>query len=298
MAKDNVPVMYLEICDQGDSGFIMDGTENSSNPHQLRTPTVSWIPTEGITVYVDKDGIRRHKNIRHIKNCESIDPQEQEKMGFKPNRMNDKIPFDLAFANVKREGSTVGTFDYLKAATYFLNNELRPDSSTPLYREIKINERAVDVVDEDELLTTAKSKVYALRVNTGKEKQYRYDEDKINAYCRLLNVWDESPETKIVLLLAKASQSPYEFLQTITKAEQTVITEISHALQLGMIMFEGNTAQYTNENEVITTFGVGKMSEVKKIEALATYFQTPEGNNALTKFRTNLEVAKEKELSK
>lgn len=301
MAKETVPVKFFEIVEQGDSGFYLDNTKGTQHEHQLRTPTVSWIPTEGIEAYMDKDNdgnnIKRHRPIKHIKGCEIIYPLEQEKAGFKPNRMNDKIPMDNGFATVKREGSTVGTFDYLIKATYFADNPLRPDSATPLYREIKVDERAMELVDNDELLTVAKSKVYALRLNTGAANKYKYDESKIDSYCRLLNVWDETPERKLVLLLSKATHNPKEFLDIVVKAEQTVITEVSHALQLGVIMFDKNVAQYAKESKVITPLGTGNMSEAKKIEALANYLQTPEGTNDLTELRAKTEIEKELQFS-
>ena len=298
MTKDKVPVLYLEVFEQGDSGFYLDGTRGTQYEQQLHAPTVSWIPTEGISVEVDDKGVRRNKRIRHIKGCEILDPIEQEKNGWKPNRNNDKIPLDNGFISVPREGATIGTYDYLKQATYFFDNPLRPDSATPIYREVKIDERAVELVDEDELVTVAKSKIYALRLTTGnKENPYNYNEDKINAYCQLLNIWEETPQRKVFLLLEKAKSDPRSFLNIITKAEQTVITEISHALQLNVIKFEGNTAQYNKENKVIATLGTAKMSNDKKVEALASFLQTPEGNGALTELRTNLEIEKENQFS-
>ena len=294
VGKDGVPVIYLELVNQGSAGFIQDGTKGKPYQQGLHAPTIEWIPETGVAVELI-DGIKQHKRMRHIKGCNTLDPVEQEKTGWKPNRLNDKIPFDNAFATIRREGSTIATYDYLTKATYFADNPLRPTSATKLYREIKIDERAEKLVDDDELLTVAKSKVYSLRLNTGKDKPYKYDEDKINSYCQLLNVWDETPERKLILLLSKATQNPNEFLQTIVKAEQTVITEVTHALQLGVIMFEKNTAQYTKESKIITNVGTGNMSEVKKIEALANYLQTPEGNNELTELRTNLEVEKERQ---
>src|SRR5258706_11131699 len=92
------------------------------------------------------------------------------------------------FDTIFREGGTISTYDYLKAATYFLNNPLRPRTATALYKEIKINERAVTLIDDDELQTAAKVKVYALRINTGEKGKYKYDADKISSYCRLLNI--------------------------------------------------------------------------------------------------------------
>ena len=290
IGKDGVSTIFLELVNQGNSGWIQDETRGKPYEQSLHAPTIEWIPATGVIVY-EKDGIKQHKRARHIKGCNLLDPVEQEKAGWKPNKKNDKIPFAMAFATVRREGSTLITYDYLTSATYFEDNPLRPSTATALYREIKIDERAVNLIDEDELLTVAKSKVFALRLNIG--KGYKYDEDKINSYCKLLNIFAETPEQQLVVIMDKARSNPKSFLDIVVQAEQTVITEISHAMQLGVIMFDKNTAQYTKESKVITNVGNGNMSENKKIEALSNYLQTPEGNNALTELRTNLEIAKE-----
>ena len=99
-------------------------------------------------------------------------------------------------------------------------------------------------------------------------------------------------------MLNKAITAPKQFLEIIVKAEQTVIVDVSHALQLGVIMFDGNVAQYSKESKIIRSLGKGNMSSDKKIEALATYLQTEEGNNDLTELRAKVEVEKENQFSK
>lgn len=291
--KNGIEIMFLEVYDQSDSGFVQDGTERTPYENRLNKTTVTWVPTEGQEPFMDGN-VKRFKKIRHIKASENIYPLEQEKSGYFPNRTTDKIPIDNGFITIKREGSTIGTFDYLKAATYFFDNPLRPESATPIYKEIKVNENAVALIDEDELLTAAKSKVYALRISRG-NRNYEYNTDKINSYCNLLNVFAETPEQQLVLLINKAVTNPREFLNIIVKAEQTVITEIAHALQLNVILFDKNTAQYAKESKVINTVGTGNMSQERKIDALASWLQTPEGNSALTELRANLELAKEEQ---
>ncbi|MEO7048940.1 MAG: hypothetical protein ABI091_26795 [Ferruginibacter sp.] len=301
MAKDKVDILYLELVGQGESGFYVEGTQNTPYAQTLTAPTITWIPTDGIEVYLDKDAngkeYKRQRPIRHIKNCENIYPIDQEKMGFKPNRMNDKIPIEHNYAAIPREGNTIQTYDYLTKSTYFLDNPLRPDNIPALFKQIKVNEKAVELLDDDELLTKAKIKVYSLRVNIG-AKEYRYDEEKIKSYAKLLNVTADTPEQMLIVILQRAIQNPKAFLELIVKAENTVLTEVTHALHYNVIMFEGNTAQYTEESKLITNFGAGKFSDSRKIEALANYFQTSEGNNALTELRAKLELAKEKDFQK
>lgn len=299
MPKSKVEILYLELCRTGESGCFEDGTQGTPYTKQLVSPTIEWIPTESVEAFLDEEGITRNREIRHIRNSSTLYPEEQKIRGFKPNRMNDKIIIENNFASIPREGATTITFDYLTKSVFFLDNPLRPKNLPALYKKIKVDERAVELLDEDELLTKAKSKVYSLRLNTGVGlKDYKYDEEKINSYCSLLNITDETPERRLVLLIDKATRNPRAFLELVVKAENTITTDVSHALHYNVIMFEGNTAQYTEESKLITVLGSGKMSEAKKVEILSNYLQTNEGTNALTEIRAKTELAKEKEFQK
>lgn len=300
VVRKKAPVLYLELVDQGRSGMIKDGTAGTRYEQELNVPTISWIPTEGIQVYVDKeDGLVKNKRVRHIAGCETIDMEQQAKQGFIPNKMNDKIPFKMGFATITGEGATLSAYNYLSSVTYYEDNPLRPETATAMYRQIKVDERAVQLLNSDELVTKAKSKVYALRDNTGGKDLYTYDDSKIDAYCRLLGLWDETSERRLVLLLHKASTEPKAFLDLVVTSENTLVTEITQAMDLGVIMFEGNTAQYTKESKVIQALGgKGNTKLDKKVEALSSYLQSPEGNAALTELRAKVEVEKENQFQK
>lgn len=300
VVRKKAPVLYLELVDQGRSGMIKDGTANTRYEQELRTPTISWIPTEGIEPFIDKeDGLLKFKPVRHIAGCDTRDIQEQNKRGIVPNKMNDKIPFKMGFATVTGEGSTLSVYDYLKNVTFNEDNPLRPETATAMFREVKVDERAVQLLSNDELVTKAKSKVYALRDNTGGKDLYTYDDAKIDSYCRLLGLWDETSERRLVLLLHKASTEPKAFLDLVVTSENTLVTEITQAMDLGVIMFEGNTAQYTKESKVIIALGgKGNTKIDKKVEALSSYLQSPEGNAALTELRAKVEVEKENQFQK
>ena len=188
--------------------------------------------------------------------------------------------------------------DLLGQVFYNQDAPNRPESATPIYREVKLDKKAETLLDEDELITQAKSLIYELRMNTGDKKiPYRYNLDRINSICRLVNVWDETPERKLILLIQKANQSPKDFLETVLKAEQTVITEVSHAMELNVIMFDGNTSQYTEGNKIIKHLGNDKLKPNQKAEQLASWLTTEEGNADLTELRAKIEVAKAKLLS-
>lgn len=294
MAKtaEKPPIKYYEIVDRKGSGFIMNGTEGTQFQQELSAPSVQWISATGKAH--DPNNKHGFVDIRWISGCNFIDPQEQERQGYKPNRFEDKIPMESGYAAIERSGNTVGLYDYYERVFYNTDVEGRPATAAARFREVKINKKAELLLDEDEMLTQAKALVYELRLNTGnKETPYRYNEDRINAICRLVNVWDESNETKLVKLIKVATQNPKEFIETVLKAEQTVITEVSHALELKVIMFDGNTAQYCNENKIIHSLGSGNMKPDVKIERLAAWLSTSEGNESLTELRAKIELAKE-----
>lgn len=296
--QEKLQIKYYEILDRKNSGFIMDGTERTPYQQELTAPTIQWIPNTGRTaIYKEgKDGkITKHfVEIRYLSGCDSIIPQEQIEQGFSPKRFEDKIPMENGFVTVVREGDTIGLYDFLEKVFYNADNPDRPDTATPRYRELKLDKKAEELIEEDEMETQAKMLVYELRKATGDKKTpYKYNTDRIDALCRLFNIYDETPERKLILLLQNAKMNPEKFIKMVTKAEQTVITEITHALEMKLIKFDGNTAQYVDENKIIAILGEGKMKEPEKIEKFGSWLATNEGSNALTELRAKLEYAKE-----
>lgn len=297
--KSSVPVKYYEIVERKPSGFIMDGTAGTAFQQELTAPSIQWISAQGKACMKDEKGIKHFIEVRYLNGCDSIIPSEQEKLGFSPKRLMDKIPMENGFMTVYREGNTIGLYDYLEKVFFNFDNPDRPDTADARYREVKMDKKAEALLDEDELATRAKSIVYSLRKNTGNSKTpYQYEEDRIDAICRLVNVWDESNETKLVKLLKVAMQSPKEFIEIVEKSEQTVITDISHAIDLGVIRFDGNTAQYCEGDKVIRSVGTGNMRPDVKIEKLAAWLMIPEGAATLTEIRAKNDLAKQKLLEK
>lgn len=301
--KSNTPTKYYEISDKSKSGFIMDGTEGTQYQQELNAPSVQWIDSRGKTAVRSKDEKGRETvhfvEIRYISGCDSIIPEEQDKRGFKPNRFEDKIPMQSGFMTVKREGNSIGLYDYLERVFYNLDANDRPNTASGRFREVKVAEKARNLLDYDEKVTQAKMVVYELRESTGnKEKPYRYNIDRINALCRLVGVWDEEPETRLVKLLGIATNDAENFLNIVEKAEQTIMIEISHALELKVISFEGNNVKFVETGRNIYNLGDEKIkSEDLKIEKLTDFLGTEEGNPALTEMRAKLEIAKEKSLN-
>jgi hypothetical protein len=293
--KEKVPVKYYELVDKKNSGFIMNGTEGTPYQQELMGPSIQWISSTGRTCEIDEKGIKHYIDIRYISGCDSIYPEKQKERGFSPNRFEDKIPFENNFTTVVREGNGIAQYDYLEKAFWNQDNPDRPATATPRYREVKLDKKAEVLLDEDEMQTHAKMLIYELRQTTGDKKvPFKYNTDRINSICRLVNVWDETPERQLMLLLSKAMQNPKEFLEVVTRSEQTLITEVSHAIELKVIRFDGNTVQSVDENKIYVSLGNEKIKEKDKIEKFASWLATYEGTNSLTELRAKVELAKEK----
>jgi len=126
-----------------------------------------------------------------------------------------------------------------------------------------------------------------------------YDEDKMNTVIELLSlpVPVDSPSGKLSAILSAAKSNPTEFMRYVTKLEESAITEITNALELGVIQFKGNVLQYTEKDEVIHNFGTGSFKKEKLIEFAANFLTSPDNKDAYKKFQIQLEVAEEKQLT-
>lgn len=301
MAETKAPVLFIELVDRKNSGFVLNGTENTANHTELSVPNILWIPNRGyrcVTTNEEVGGktieVRNNQEIRWVKNENEIVIEKQNQRGVIPNRYEDKIPVDKGYATVVREGATIGLYDYLKDVYFNESNPDRPETADAIFREVKLDERAEGFAEEDEMLADAIKMVTALRIKTGKDS-YKYNENKINAYCQCLNVFGETPAIKIHALMAIAKGRPDIFINTIRKFDNQANIEIAHALELSVIKLDGNAVQSVEENKVYFTFD-GETKKDQKIKRFADFLNTPEGAGILTELRAKVELAKEKNL--
>lgn len=302
---EKAPVLFIELVDQGNSGFIQDGTENTPTPNQLRAPSVRFIPNEGfrrglrIDIVNGKEKkVYYNEKIRYIKNEEVISVSEQKRLGIEPSPLatEDKIAIEKGYATIVREGASVGLYDFILDAYYNGSNPNRSEKATELYRVVELDKKA-EAFNEDELVAADAVKyVGTLYTKLGPGKGYQYDEDKINAVCEMLAVVAMTPATRIQALMSLAKQRPEWFLDKVTKLEQVTITEIMHALELNVIRFNGNTAEYVEKDKILKNLGAGKYSHDTKITRLGDFLRTSEGHEAYMELKAEIQVAMEKHL--
>jgi hypothetical protein len=297
--KDAPEVMFIELCDLKSSGFIQDGTENTSNPIEIKYPSVKFIPNVGYRRGVKKE-IRGGKEvetfyneqIRFIRNETEISVQRQKELGIEPSPKMDKIIIEKGVAVVERDANNIGLYDFLHDVYYNKSVPNRSQKATAIFQIIEKDERAEEDLDYDTALADAMVYLTKLSQKVG-DKLYKYDEDKIDGLCSLFTVFSDTPATKLRSLIAFAKTTPLRFMQAVTLWEQITETEITQALNLNVIGFDANVALYKNKDKVIKSLGVEKMKQAEKISKLADWFKTSDGNEAYTEFRVELEAAKQ-----
>ena len=297
--KVKAPILFIELVDQANSGFVLDGTRGTPNETQLRAPGIRFIPNEGyrrghrIDIVNGKEKeVFFNEKIRYIKNEEIIVVSEQKRLGIEPSPLarEDKIPIEKGFATIVREGSSIGLYDFIFDSYYNDSNPHRSEKATALYRIVELDKQN-ERINEDELVAADAVKVVgSLYQKTGKNA-YVYHEEKIDAICEMLAIVAETYASKIRALMSLAKQQPDWFLDKVTKLEQTTITLITHALELNVLRFNNNTAEYVTKDKVVKSLGAGKLSHDQKIMRLGDFLRTAEGHEAHMELQAEVEVA-------
>lgn len=293
--REKAPVMFVELYDMRDSGFVRDGTEGTKHEQKLTSSSKFIVPTSSYKAYRDKDGVLRHQPIQWISGCDEILVTKQRELGLEKNLKKDKIIIEHGYESIAREGKDIGYYDYMMECFYNFSNPNRSEGATPLFKVVDLTKIEEEINERDMLENEAVGMVYTLQVKKGGE--YIYQEERINALCELFNVTAERMPSKITALAGMAKLYSKDFLDKIAKFEQASGSLVTHALQLNVIKFEGNTAIYIAKDKIIKDFGVGTMKKDEKIEALATFLRTKDGHEANLELNAEVEVAKEKQLS-
>lgn len=311
---EKIPVIFIEITDQMDSGFILDGTEGTPNEVQLRSASVTTIPSigyrKGVKARLGHDGKPMLKDgqpvmqeynelIRFIRNETEISVQRQKELGIEPNNKNDKIVIEKGSVTVARDAGNIGLFDYLVESFYNASNKKRSNKATALYKIVEKDKEDEESIELAFIIKDATEYVSKLRMKVGKKDgkdTYKYNEEKINGICDLLHVWAESYPGKIKGILEFAKNKPKDFMEEVTRWEQMTETEVSHMVQLGVIIFDKNVVQSKTKEKVYKSLGTENLSKEQKIERFADYLRTSEGKDAYGELKAELEAAKEKAL--
>jgi hypothetical protein len=273
------------------SGFIRKGTERDAVPDEIKYPKWRGIVNRSVMYeYSEEHKAEIPVKTRYISGVPIIKEEDQVKRGFIPNYKEDLIGFINGYMTVTNYGSHVGLYSFMMNHARNESNPNRPKDQKfkPLFRQLKLDEKAKETFNLDFAIGEALMYVKGLTSKQGSE--YVFAEERIDLLCRELGVAAEHYSEKITALNAFAKTMPIQFLDKAKKSEQTVLVEIEHAIKLKVIAFEGNTAMYVKNPEKIKAF-TGNMGEEKKMTALGAWFKSVDGKDAYEKFKVELQAA-------
>lgn len=302
--KEEKPrVLYIELYDRRPSGFVLDGTRGTENHQELDAPTARFIPNFGYrkgtkdeVVNGKKVKIAYNEPIRYIKEQTEISVIKQQLLGITRSRAGKEDLIEVKRGNfsVVREGSYIGLYDYLLEAFYNASNPHRSAGADKIYKVIEMGKEEEELNEYD--IAMADALQFVARFYKKTKQGYQYNEEKINAMCELFTVFGETMAGKVTALNALAKADPAAFMKRAELFEQINVTHVTHALQLNVISFKGNVAEYVGKEKVIVNLGSEKLTHEQKIERLADFLQTPELRGAYEELQLEIEIAKENQL--
>jgi hypothetical protein len=300
--KDKAPTLFIELCDQRDSGWRMDSSSGDYNPQgqKITSPSAEFIPSRGFRLVKGVNGEGKeewyNEEIRYIKNQRILSVLEQKQKDIRPshNKLEDKIIVKGGNMSVTREGAFIGLYDYIKEVFYNLSNPDRPESAKALFKVVEVGKVEEELNEIDIIQSDAVQYIKGLFYKQG--GKFIYDEPKINALCNMFLIHAESASGKVSGLMGYAKRDPKAFLDKSLRFEQTIVTELAQAIEMGVVKFEGNTLQYCNKEKVVLDLGRGNLKHETKITKAAEMLGTEEYKEAYVEMQIELESAVEKQL--
>lgn len=322
------PTLKISLCDQKGSGFFREDTIGTPNPIEKTCPGSFFLPTRGGEsiryVSIDENRKRKvipredalrmlqnkeagHENIipekyevAYIKGCPEISVQWQKENNWQPSvdPHSDVIMIEDGYAEFEYSNDPV---KYRYVLELMWNRDLphRIEKVQPMYYVVKEAEAKHESVEFifDKADALAEWQKLVIKGTGGKPNTY--NEEKINAYCGLLGVSGSNTAGKLLSLHEKLLADPSGFVTKIKAYSEEVITDISHALDLKLLKFEGNNAIFFDNGsgnaKSIELPGTG--SKGSKMEKLGVILRSAEFKELYVMLKNQIQLSKEKNLN-
>lgn len=245
MSTKKYPTLLLHLTGLENSEYALKGTEKSDSPQWLAAPNALFIPLTSVVKQKDNT----FKKIRHIRSASSIFVDEQEKQGVKPNPLEDAIIVTGQALSIDRAGRDVNAYDYLLACEYNLSNENRPADARALFEIIDTEAKAEKGIDTILLVSESQAILNELVRKVGDE--YRYEEEKIDYFCKLFDIVEEGYATKFQKLALYVAHNPKVFLDTVRDSKDKVRQLVIGAEKFEVINFSAKGVSLNSTGAVI-----------------------------------------------
>lgn len=291
-SKDPIkyPTLILELTDRRASSYIMKGTEGTENEDRLDTSS-QFMLYNGDVAYANG----KAKKIRWIRGFDSPFLEDQTAAEIEYNPQRDVIVFEMGRFSCRREGETIGLYDYLKLHNGNITNENRREEAEPIFREINTavdaEERIFDLADESK----ATSFLATLQTRKGKVGSYTYEykSDKIAWLCKLFNISSDSDAERLEALVIRARFDPVTFNDIREDVSSDVKVQISIAKDAGIIIIGNGAASFQDDGKVICRFKAKKDKDI--IDEIAEFLMSSAGEVDKSILHTKLEHFQDKD---
>lgn len=273
---EEYPELFLRLTNTQDTSWTLEGTEKDRNPARLSAPGLYRIPSVSKYKVPNENGKGfRFQKIRYIAACDSIDPEFQDKNKYVPNVEADNIWFENGILRVRREGSTIGLYDYLMKYEGNANNPDRPDEAGVDFEVIIESVIAAN----NNLAYDVKSDAFALlrEIRTREGDEFVYDEAKLQLMAVLFNLTHlETPEEQFNELYYLADTRPELLVNSFANSKKALFANIKQAEDMGVLAFESDRAYFPDTKVTVLTYK-GKVAKNSQAAKLADFFLTAEG---------------------
>ena len=173
---------------------------------------------------------------RHIRTEKSpIVSKQNANAQFVPKR--DDIYLINGFAIFDVTDATC-TLEFMRNYPKNWDNLSEDNKAEAVFKEIDAEKEGIDALKNDELITAAKKFVYELRTKKD-DDSYSYNESKIAFMLKLFNM-DATMvgSSALAALIQEATQSPVDFIYTVTQAWGDLEAKLTTAVNLKIITYD------------------------------------------------------------
>lgn len=274
LIAEESPILTIRLVNQQESSWILEGTENSADPIKMAFPSLYRIVPHCKVAYKDDKGVLRHKQIRHIAGCDSIDPKWQDENGYVPDPQMDNIWVANGVAVFERSGESIGTYDYLKQYQGNISAKDRPKDAADEFEEVNDVELAEQIiVDFREQFDAMNILNSLMRYENG---AYEYDEESIDQICSVLNIKVKSPAEKVAVLTTICATNPKLVTDSIANQSKKVIHDVRKAETLQTITFSDDKVVFNETKAVILAFKK-KHNRISQVNKLVDFLSSKDG---------------------
>lgn len=275
------PTLVLNLVGLQPSEYVLKGTERSSNPQYMAAPAAMFIPNTSKVKNADGG----YRKIRFIRAADTIFVDEQEKRGYKPDPLQDGILVQNNRFSVDRTGNDIYLYDYLLACEYNASNPDRPKDARTIFEILDTEAKAEKGIDTLMLQSEANGYIFQLAEKVG--DGYKYDEQKIDYFCKLFDVVAEGYAVKVQHLAHVAMTKPQQFLDVIRDSRDKVRQLVLSCEKADIISFAGKDVILVGTGGVIKSLEATKKPD--KVDELIAYLQSEGGAADLKTLTTALD---------